>query len=109
MEKRKATRTKVNLPVQVTILGREYSGTVRNYSLDGAFIGLPKNDHVDLGDVLHKDICFAIDEETKHVVKAKGKIVRIFSTENGPFLAVRFLDYMNSRGFSASCDGDASP
>lgn len=94
MEKRKATRKKVNLPVQVTILGKEYTGSVRNYSFDGAFIGLPKNDRLGSRELLQKDIAFALDDETKYVVKPKGKIVRVFSTENGCFLAVRFLDYM---------------
>lgn len=94
MEKRKTTRKKTELPVKMTILNKKHTGSVRNYSFDGAFVKIADKNNLQDADLLHKDISFVIDENSKYAVRPKGKIVRIFATEKGLYLAVRFLDYM---------------
>ncbi len=94
MEKRTSPRTEAELPVAVGILGNEYAGNVRNYSRDGAFIEILDDVEIEESQVLHSDVDFTIDESLGHIIKPKGKAVRVFSSGTNIVLAVRFLDYM---------------
>jgi hypothetical protein len=94
MEKRKAPRTEAEMPVAIVMLGNEYAGNVRNYSRDGAFIEILDDVEIEESQVLHSDVDFTFDETMGHIIKPKGKAVRVFSSGSNMVLAVRFLDYM---------------